>query len=189
MLSGLSIFLFHGVLDAYANPGAMVERDRERVTKVVVADPQVQKVQDALRQRVKDAWYKVTIVDYPDAVVLRGQVDTERSREEILSVARSVSSRPVRDELRLRPSPSDDQIASELRSTLEREYPQLSNRITVDVRDGIAYLSGNMQNHRQVDEILSTVLMLEGVRDIQSDITVAGKPYSAEHYRMRSSSR
>jgi hypothetical protein len=34
-----------------------------------------------------------------------------------------------------------------------------------------------MKNHREVDEVLATALMVDGVRDIGSDMTLNGRPY------------
>lgn len=166
-----------------ADPGSGIESPRARMGAEALVDPEVAKIDKALHERVRGARYDMQIFNYPDAIVLRGQVDSEHSREEILSVARSVSSKPIRDELRLRPSMSDDQLAQNIRSTIDSQYPHLKQRVSVEVRNGVAYLSGNLNRHQEVDEILSTTLMQEGVRDIQSDITIAGKPYAVRHAR------
>lgn len=168
-----------------ANPGSEVESPRARMGKEALADPEVAKVDSALHERVRGAQYQMEIFNTREAIVLRGQVDSERSRQEILSVARSVSSKPVRDELRLRPTLSDEQIQEQLRSTIDSQYPQLKKRVAVEVKDGVAYLSGNVSRHQEVDELLASTLMFEGVRDIQSDITVAGKPYVVRHPRAK----
>jgi osmotically-inducible protein OsmY len=45
------------------------------------------------------------------------------------------------------------------------------------VKDGRAALHGNVSSHRQIDAVLASVLMQEGVKDIESDVTVRGRPY------------
>lgn len=171
------------VPQALANPGAISEPRREKVEKVQSQDPEVRKVQESLREKVRNHWYKVSIVSLPDSLVIRGEVATEAGRQAVLSVARASVTKPVKDELRLRPALGDDQIASQVRSTLHRDFPSLSKRVQVEVKQGVVYLTGNVSNHREVDAILSSILMHEGVENIQSDISIAGRPYAARHVR------
>ena len=165
---------------AFANPGAVGE-PREAVGFV---NPAVERVRTAVRKEVADSVYHITIYDTPAMIFLRGEVDSEQTRAQLVSVAGRVSGKPVRDEMKLRPAVSDDQIASDLRSALNREYPSLAHRIQVEVRGGVAYLSGDLRNHREVDELLSTALMVNGVKDIQSEITLAGRPYGSGRMRV-----
>lgn len=165
-----------------ANPGVMVEPQREpRGT----TDPTVERVRSAILREVSDSRYEVRIYNLPDYVLLQGEVDSNAARERIITVARGASAKAVRDEMRIRPAPADDQIAASVRSALAAEYPGLAARVTVDVRDGVAYLSGDVSNHRQVDELLATTLMIQGVKDVRSDITLQGRPYAHRHLRMR----
>jgi hypothetical protein len=165
---------------ALANPGALGE-PREPAGYV---DPVVERVRVAVRQEVADSVYSITILNTPRSVVLRGEVDSEQTRSHLISVAGRVSGKPVRDEMKLRPALSDDQIASDIRSALNRDYPSLADRIQVEVRGGVAYLAGDLRNHREVDELLSTALMVNGVKDIQSDITLSGRPYGSGRMRV-----
>lgn len=168
---------------AYANPGLFYESRREQ--RSVAPSPEVQKVKQALHDQVRNNWFEVSIEDQREAVVLRGEVDSEEGRQRVLGAARSVVTKPIKDELRIRQTLTDDQIASQLRVTIEKEYPTLSNRITVDVKGGTAYFSGNLRSHREVDEVLATALMQEGLRNIESEITCAGRPYPRRHVAKR----
>jgi osmotically-inducible protein OsmY len=85
----------------------------------------------------------------------------------------------------LRPAPGDDQIASEVRATLEREFPEHARALQVEVREGVVRLSGDLRSHRDVDAVLATTLMQRGVRDIESDMTVGGRPYYRRSLRRR----
>jgi osmotically-inducible protein OsmY len=87
--------------------------------------------------------------------------------------------------MRLRPAPGDDQIATEVRATLEREFPEHAQALQVEVRDGVVRLSGDLRSHRDVDAVLATTLMQQGVRDIESDMTVGGRPYYRRSLRGR----
>jgi osmotically-inducible protein OsmY len=180
----LSLVLLFGVVaaDAYANPGAMSEPVREQKG---VVDPLVERIQIAIRREAADSRYDMRISNFSDHVLLQGDVDSQASRERIVSAARTAAAKPVRDELRIRPAPADDQVAASIRFALEAEYPRLASRIKVDVRDGVAYFSGDLSNHREVDELLSTSLMVHGVKDVRSDITLKGKPYAHQHLRVR----
>lgn len=168
---------------AYANPGLFYESRREQRT--VAPSPEVQKVKQALHDQVRNNWFEVSIEDQRDALVLRGEVDSEEGRQRVLGAARSVIAKPIKDELRIRQVLTDDQIATQLRATLEKEYPTLSNRITVNVKEGTAYFSGNLRSHREVDEVLATALMQEGLRNIESEMTCSGRPYPRRHVAKR----
>jgi osmotically-inducible protein OsmY len=166
---------------ALANPGIVGDgQARERV----ITDPVVDRVHQAIRRELLDAVYEITILNSPDAITLRGEVDTEETRHRAVSVAHAAAGKRVRDEMRLRPSLTDEQIASQVRTALSREYPDIASRIEVDVREGVAYLSGDLRNHRQVDELLATTLMVAGVRDIRSDITLSGRSYGGARMRV-----
>jgi osmotically-inducible protein OsmY len=147
--------------------------------------PDARSIGRAIEEQVKDASYEVTVHNYPEVVILRGQVDTEPTRREILEVARSMTSKPVVDEMRLRPALGDDQIANEVRAGLEREFPAHAQALQVEVREGVVHLSGDLRSHRDVDAVLATTLMQQGVKDIESDLTVGGRPYYRRSMRGR----
>ena len=169
-----------------ADPGVAGE---QRMREMAVTDPVVDRVRVALRRELRDSVYAVTVLNTPDVVILQGEVDSQETRTRAVSVAHAASGKRVRDEMRLRPALTDDQISSQVRSVLSQEYPDIANRIQVDVRGGVAYLSGDLRNHREVDELLATTLMVSGVRDIRSDITLSGRPYGGGRMRLRQHSR
>jgi osmotically-inducible protein OsmY len=167
---------------AIANPGLLED------SPSVDASTHNREVDIVLRKiqaQVRDAIYRITVIDLGDAIVLEGEVDSERSRGHIFDVARAATAKRIRNELRIRPGPSDSQIAEHLRGTLRKDCPQLADRIQVEVQGGIAYLSGDLRSHREVDELLATALMVEGVTDIKSDITLGGRPYATQRLRSR----
>jgi len=166
---------------AYANPGAVSEPRREQ--PAVILSPEVEKVRRAIHEQVKEHWFQVSIVNERDAVVLRGEVDSEQGRQRVVAAARSAVTKPIKDELRIRQTLTDDQIASQLRSTIAKEYPSLSPHIKIEVKDGTAYFSGNLGSHRDVDKVLATALMQEGLKDIDSELTSGGRPYGRRHLK------
>lgn len=161
--------------DAWANPGL----EGARSVQVQPYNRGVDQVLRGIRSRVRDAKYTIKVTDLGDFILLEGDVDSERSRGEVVAAARASTPRRIRDELRIRATPSDAQIADHLREALRFNHPRIADRVSVEVRSGVAYLSGDLKNHREVDELLSTALMVDGVADVKSDITLAGRPYAA----------
>lgn len=176
VVGGLGCLVVAGVV--VADPG-MVEVARPLETQPY--NRSVDQVLRGIRSRVKDAHYRITVTDAEDFILLEGEVDSESSRSEVLSAAQASTAKRIRDELRIRPAPSDAQIADQVRGALRQSYPQLADRVQVEVRSGVAYLSGNLRSHREVDELLATTLMVEGITDVQSEITLAGRPYTGVH--------
>lgn len=170
---------------AKGDPGIAGEpRDRKWGQDQGVA-PDARSIGRAIEEQVKNAGYEVTIHNYPEVVILRGEVDSEHTRRQVVGVARATTSKRVVDEMRLRPAPGDDQIATEVRATLEREFPEHARALRVEVREGIVRLSGDLRSHREVDAVLAATLMQLGVRDIESDVTVGGRPYYRRSLRGR----
>lgn len=174
--------LMAGVRGALADPG-LVEESRPR--EIQSYNRVVDQVLRQIRGKVRDARYDITVTDLGDAVLLQGDVDSERTRSEMVAAAHVAASKRVRDELRIRPGPSDGQIAEHVRGALRQDFPHLADRVQVDVRNGVAYLTGDLRNHREVDELLATTLMVEGVKDINSDLTLGGRPYATQRMRAR----
>jgi len=50
--------------------------------------------------------------------------------------------------------------------------------LKVSVQNGVATVEGKLSNRRQVDEVLAAALNIDGVRDVRSEITINGRPYS-----------
>jgi osmotically-inducible protein OsmY len=165
---------------AVANPGL---EEHSRSADARTYNREVDTVLREIKGKVRDARYNIKVTDRGDNMLLEGDVDSERAREQIVAVASSATAKRIANELRVRPGPSDSQIAEHVRGALRKDYPQLADRIQVEVRNGVAYLSGNLRNHREVDELLSTALMVEGVTDIRSDITLGGRPYATQRLK------
>jgi osmotically-inducible protein OsmY len=157
-----------------ANPGAGSE------PRPLESQRQSRTVDNVLREvkkQVRDARYSIRVTDLDDSLLLEGDVDSEKTRQRIVSVASSAASKRVSDELRIRPTLSDEQIAERVRMALARDYPSVAKKVQVEVKDGTAHLAGDLRNHREVDELLSTTLMVEGVKDLKSHLTIAGRAY------------
>jgi osmotically-inducible protein OsmY len=66
---------------------------------------------------------------------------------------------------------------------LEREYPKLVQSVEVSVDQGIAHLKGALRNHREIDQVLATTVMQNGVKDVESELTIKGRQYGSSHKR------
>lgn len=139
---------------------------------------EIARMEEAFRRDVPHGRYNVSVVTDRDRVILRGTVDSQTTREQIVSSASSVAKRTVSDQLVVQGARSDAEIQESLRRALENEYPRLMRDLQVSVQNGVATVEGKLSNHRQVDEVLASALNIEGVRDVRSEVTINGRPYS-----------
>jgi osmotically-inducible protein OsmY len=141
------------------------------------------RMEEAFRRDVPKGRYNVTVVTEPDRVVLRGTADSQETRERLVNSATSVAKRTVSDQMIVQNvSPgvhvSDSELERTIQRVLREEYPLLIKELHVTVRNGVATIEGKLANHRQVDQVLGTLLDVDGVTDIKSEITINGRLYS-----------
>jgi osmotically-inducible protein OsmY len=143
---------------------------------------EIERMEEAFRRDVPHGRYHVTILAEPDRVILRGTVDSQATREKIVSSAASVAKRTISDQMIIQGVRSgapltDAELERSIRRVLSDEYPRLMRDLQVTVREGVATVEGKLADHRQVDQVLATVLDVEGVVDVRSAITINGHPY------------
>jgi osmotically-inducible protein OsmY len=141
---------------------------------------EVQRIKQELRQQVRSGAYSVSIESVHDGVILRGDATTLQTKEEILKVARAVSKRNIIDQIVVKNPVDDASIKKSIEQLVRKEYPSLLKTLDVEVSKGIVTLHGNLPSRREVDKVLASILMVDGVADIQSDLTVGGRPYMRE---------
>jgi osmotically-inducible protein OsmY len=112
--------------------------------------------------------------------VLRGNAATIKTKEEILKVAKAVSKKNIIDQIVVTNLVDDAAIKKSIEQLVRKEYPSLLKTLEVEVSKGVVTLHGNLRSRREVDKVLASILMVDGVTDIQSDITVGGRPYVRE---------
>lgn len=139
---------------------------------------EVARIEEAIRREVQHGRYNVAITTRKEDVTLRGRVDSQATKERVVVATGSVAQRPVIDRLVIEGVRPDAEVQQSIRRILEEEYPHLAKEVTVSVQNGVASLEGNVASRRDVDKLLSSVLMVEGVSDIQSTVTVSGRPYA-----------
>ena len=79
------------------------------------------------------------------------------------------------------PTAEVTQIAAAVVKELRQQYPALARNVSLlNTREGVVTLVGDLKDHEEVDLVLSLVMMVEGVRDVSSEITVQGQHYNTE---------
>lgn len=142
---------------------------------------EVARIEEAFHRDVPHGRYNVAVHTQPKDITLRGVVDSEATKERLVASAGSVAKRPVIDQLVIEGARPDGEVEQSIRRVLEKEYPHLAKEVTVSVKNGVASLEGNVGSRREVDKLLSSVLMVDGVTDIQSNVMVHGRPYTQKH--------
>ena len=144
------------------------------------------KFQGPIFQKLEDeligAQYLVSIVDRSGDVVVQGSVDSLLTKGRIIEVVKAVvgSNARVVDEVKLAAAPSDRWISDQVTSEIKKRFPSWSDKVSVrGVSKGIVTLAGALGDHWDVDSVLASVVMVPGVKDLRSEITINGEPYSS----------
>ena len=141
------------------------------------AQDEVRRIKQELRKQVRVGGYSLSIEPTHNDVVLRGNAATSQTKEDILKVARAVSKKNIIDQIVVTNLVDDVTIKKSIEELIRKESPSLFKTLEVEVSKGIVILQGNLRSRLEVDKVLSSVLMVDGVTDIQSEITVGGRSY------------
>lgn len=107
-----------------------------------------------------------------DIVEVTGSVATEDEKHRVVqSVSTQMPSKKLIDTVKILRPESDEAVFAALSLALKREGHDLSG-VTYRVIDGVAVFQGEVRNHRVIDAILATSLMVDGVKDIRSEVKV-----------------
>lgn len=107
-----------------------------------------------------------------DQVEVTGAVSTQDEKSRIIrSVETQMPSMKLIDTVKILRPESDEAVFAALSLALKREGHNLSG-VTYRVIDGVATFNGEVSNHRVIDAILATALMVDGVKDIRSEVRV-----------------
>jgi osmotically-inducible protein OsmY len=142
---------------------------------------EVARINDAIRKEVTGRWYSISIREHGGDIVINGKTDSVETQKDILRVASSVSKKHIVDEMMIKEGFTDAEVTASIKRTLDREYPTLVKGLDVHVKDGVAHLSGNLPTRNDVDKTLATVLMVDGVRDVESSVKAGGHRYGEVH--------
>src|SRR5262249_8682747 len=116
-------------------------------------------------------------------VFLQGQVPTERNRSAIEETTRQVPGvDTITDEISVREPPTDSELVARVQDALSTSGEVNTGGLIITASEGVVSFQGNRQNHEDIDRILSIALMVPGVRDIKSEMTLGGRGY--DHHQL-----
>ena len=106
---------------------------------------------------------------------LKGEVTNPLDRDRIYNVARELApDLKIQNNLRVKVKelPSDADINQRVMNALRAEGISGLEGVLVDTEEGIVVFTGRVDNHRQIDHMLTIALMVEGVRSVRSDVKI-----------------
>jgi hypothetical protein len=71
---------------------------------------------------------------------------------------------------------SDTAVRARVEQALQEAQLQNLRELSVDVQNGVVYLSGSATKHEAIDAALATTLMVNGVDDIENRIVLLNPP-------------
>jgi osmotically-inducible protein OsmY len=132
-----------------------------------------------LRRRLVGRFYSVEVIGEGESTRVSGTVDTEQTKQTVLEVASEVFGRAFTSEVILAKPPRDEEVLIAVKREVTHRIPDIGERVTVTkVERGVVSVEGDLTNHLEVDRLLATVVMVPGVTDIKSGLTINGEPYA-----------
>ncbi|MBX7138906.1 MAG: BON domain-containing protein [Oligoflexia bacterium] len=176
-----------GALISFGGTGAMASPDSISIRKQIFQQ---------IDRQPNFGKYDMTVEVYGGQVTLSGEVASNQARalaENIAAHTRGVDT--VRNDLQVLPQPSrveysaprpgwrdgrsDPEISAAIRNALLKEGDIDASGLQIESQNGNVTLYGSRSSFRDVDRILSIALMVDGVKHVQSAMTVEGRPYAA----------
>lgn len=130
-------------------------------------------VTSALQRYARASDHNIDVIAVNGRVKLEGQVGSERDRAEIVRLVRQVNGvQSIDDNLSLRAALPDSAIQESVHQALQHTEGIDMAGLKFDTRNGIVTVSGAVRNHRDIDRVLGVILMVKGVRDARSDVSI-----------------
>ena len=110
-------------------------------------------------------------------IVLKGTIDTLSGSQKIVQIAQSIAPGSlVRNQLIVKEEVlTDNELHGRVLKALALD-PQIQvNDLTIRAENGVIHIAGSRPEHRSIDRILSTVIMVDGVKDIKSSVVIGQK--------------
>lgn len=127
-----------------------------------------------LRSIVLKGPYSLKYEMTEQGVLIRGELPAGTEKQAMLYHIRREVSTPVNEDISVRPWPTDSELTKRIKTELSSKQGLDLKGITVEVDKGVVTLSGKRPNHWEADRIATAALMVEGVRDIKSNLTFDG---------------
>lgn len=122
------------------------------------------------RARYKGAYSFSYSLD-EEGVLIKGSAPSGTEPEALVyAISREVST-PVRQDIFVRPWPADSVLKERVRAELQDKLGYDLKGVIFLVSDGVVTLRGYKPTHEEIDQLAAAVLMIEGVRDLKSEMT------------------
>ena len=154
-------------------------------------------IRNSIFQSVEDKklkFYEIDVIARQGSVILLGTVASEADKAALTSISKNTPGvRSVKNYLKVKKpeietvrarlkteaiQPSDQEITAAVLKELKRSTNINLDKIKIKTENGKVKLSGSLNNHREIDHVLSVVLMVDGVEDIKSDILIGERRYT-----------
>jgi len=118
--------------------------------------------------------FSLQVAERGQEVILTGTVDTTAGGQTIARIASDMATgRTVTNQLVVREQVlTDSELVSRVLTALKQEPLIRTEDLKISASRGIVEIEGIRPNHREIDRILSVVVMVEGVRDVRSRLTI-----------------
>lgn len=148
-----------------------------RVTgpSVVMNSDVARRIRDSLKARENLKNYQLEITQEGNNIILAGEAANEGDRQLIGSVANSqAQGLTVQNKLRIRVVPElpDATVQQSVLAALKSEGVSGLDTVTLSTNQGIVHFAGQVNNHREIDRILSIALMVDGVKSVRSSVKI-----------------
>lgn len=142
------------------------------------SSPTLNSIYSALKADPSLGGYEIVLSGRGGTVVLTGLVDNAADRMRIEELARLTPGvLQVQNELAIKAPPADAELALRVRDALSAEPGIHAADIQVRADNGVVTLAGSQPSFRDVDRILSVAMTVNGVRDLNNEISIGGRPY------------
>lgn len=120
--------------------------------------------------------YSIDILPSGETLALVGTVAQERDRGIIEQIARKAAGVvTVDNRLTAAPAESDEVVELNVRTALKNAGDVDLTGLGIAANGGLVTFTGARNNHRDIDRILGVALMVPGVREIKSNMTITPK--------------
>lgn len=168
------------------------DEDLRKKKYVIKSDQEIQEaIEDALLYDPRVASFEVTPEVSAGMVTLRGQVDNLKAKRAAAQTARNtVGVISVDNRIKVRPStPTDEQIEENIRDAIVRDPYVERYELSVNVIDGVAYLSGIVDTYFEKVQADDLAARAKGVKKVRNNIVVdypgyvlVYEPYVYDYY-------
>lgn len=107
-------------------------------------------------------------------ILIKGELPAGIEKQAMLYQVRREVSTPVNENILVRPWPGDVELTQRVRTQLSIKQGLDLKGISFSTLNGVVTLSGKRANHGEADQLAAAALMVEGVRDVKSEVTFDG---------------